>query len=536
MKKEDEIREMLGQYPQYRETLFCRGYLVTTKIFENTDKYPFYSLWNRVSCGRLYDGFPLNIYFHRWQKCYLFEKEGKTAAIIGHAYNPFNMKYAEEEILKDCMEAYNRSHESFFEKVSELTGIHLIILNETGKVTIVQDCSGMRACYFGRINEDICLTSHPRLAEDLWGLRVDPFVKELTEKWFFRFGQRYMPGNLSPYRELKKLGPNTYLEMGKEFRVKRFYPLKPHPELSSERYEDVLGIIGGLMKKNIELCISKWKIPAISLSGGMDSKTTFACANSLYDKLKCYSFHCKPAEVADAEAAHKICDAIGIKHDIYSIPANNDQIEDFGILKRIISHNAGYLHVPPEHEIRKYIYLYRLNDFDVELKSWVSEIGRAVWERKYNLEFPEILKPYHFSIFQTRYILAPALLRKSNDCYKEYLKEINLEKPLHNYEHTDSYVWEFAFGFWGATVFTSQEIFRHEVTIPMNNRKLVDMFLWFPHEYRKGDMVHKKLIELTNKKISDLNISVHNADAGMKRILLEQAYYRYATLFKQGMK
>ena len=70
----------------------------------------------------------------------------------------------------------------------------------------------------------------------------------------------------------------------------------------------------------------------------------------------------------------------------------------------------------------------------------------------------------------------------------------------------------------------------------MNNRKLVDMFLWFPHEYRKGDMVHKKLIELTNKKISDLNISVHNADAGMKRILLEQAYYRYATLFKQGMK
>lgn len=531
MKRLNEIKEILEKYPQYRETLFCRGYLVTTRIFQNTAEYPFYSQWNRISCGRLENGTWLNIYFHRWQNCH-FAEEGKiTAAMIGHAYNPFDMKYREAEILKDCIKAYSKNRESFFEKISELTGIHLIIINDTGKLTIVQDCSGMRACYFGRVKGDIYLTSHPRLAGDLLGLHIDPFVEELTGKWFFRFGQQYLPGSLSPYMEFEKLGPNTYLEFGKEFRVKRFYPLKPHPELSPDRYEDVLKDIGGLMKKNIELCISKWKAPAISLSGGLDSKTTLACANGLYDKLKYFSFHCKPSEVLDAKAAHKICGVFGIEHKIHAIPETNDRVRDYDVLRRIIRHNTAYLNVPPEREMRKYIYLYRLKDFDVELKSWVSEAGRSIWERKYNIEFPEVLTPHHFSIFQTRYLFAPSLLKKSNNCYREYLRKINLEKPLFNYRHTDSYVWEFAFGFWGQSVFTGQEIFRHEVTIPMNNRKLLDMFLWFPRNYRKRDMVHRELVRRSNNKIDGLE-NVYNPDAGTKRIFLEHAYYRYSTLFK----
>ena len=532
MNEANEIKEILEELPQYRETLFCRGYLITTREFKDLSGYPFYGGWKRMLFGK-FRGAGINIYCHKWQECHVCEKDGIRAALIGHAYNPFDMKYAETAILEDCIGAFNQSREAFFDKVSELTGIHLIILKDTDSLIGVQDCAGIKSCYYGRVGSDMYITSHPQLAGDICGLPADPFVKELTGKWCFKFGQKYLPGNLSPYGEFKRLGPNTFLELKKGFRVQRFYPSKPHPEAAPEEYGRVLAKIGSLIKKNVELCTLKWKSPAVSLSGGMDSKTTLACADGLYGRLKFYSFHCKPSEVADANAAHRICRSIGLKHKIYPIPGKTEAIKDYQALRKIIFHNASYLGVPPEREVRKYIFLYRLNDFDVELKSWISEIGRAVWERKYGVIFPGVLTPRHFSIFQTRYLFAPRLLEKSDNLYREYLEEINLEKPLYNYEHTDSYCWEFAFGAWGSNVSIPQDIFSYTVTMPMNNRKLMDMFLWFPHEYRKNDMVHKELIKLANKQIYNLNISFHNADAGKKRIFLEKMYYRYASLFNR---
>jgi len=65
----------------------------------------------------------------------------------------------------------------------------------------------------------------------------------------------------------------------------------------------------------------------------------------------------------------------------------------------------------------------------------------------------------------------------------------------------------------------------------MNNRKLIDMFLWFPHEYRKNDMVHKEVIKRSNDKISILDINVHNPYMNRRRILLDRLYYTFATLF-----
>lgn len=533
MNNANEIKGLLDKYPQYRETLFCRGYLLTTREFKNLSEYPFYSQWNRAAFGKSEGGSSINIYSHKWQECRVYEKGGITAAIVGHAYNPFNMEYREEQLLKDCIEAYRESREAFFDKVSELTGIHLILLNDANSLIAVQDCSGIKSCYYGKAGGEIYITSHPQLAGDVCGLQVDPFVKKLTGKWCFKFGQKFLPGSLTPYREFKRLGPNTFLEFKKEYMVQRFYPSKPHPEPAPKDYGGVLASINSLLNRNVKLCTLKWKVPAISLSGGLDSKTTLACANGLYDRLKFFSFHCKPAELSDAQAARRICSSIGLEHRVYPIPGKNESIKDYGALEKIIYHNASYLGVPPEREIRKYIVLYRLKDFDVELKSWISETGRAIWERKYEVIFPEVLTPRHFSIFQTRYLFAPLLLEKSDNFYREHLKEIGLEKPLYNYEHTDSYCWEFAFGAWGSNVFTQQEIFRHAVTMPMNNRKIMDMFLWFPHEYRKSDMVHKELIRLANKEIYALNINFHNADAGRKRIFLERMYYRYASLFNR---
>jgi hypothetical protein len=529
MNKTEEMKEILEEYPKYQEALFIRGYLITDKEIESLYSYPFYGNWNKEKLGVFHGESKINVYYHKKQNCYVYKENGITAAIIGHAYNPFDMKYDEIELLKDCIKAYQNSKKTFFNKLNELTGIHLIFLNDGKRLIAVQDCSGMKSCYFGKVYSNIYITSHSQLVGDICNLKIDPFVYKLVNSYSYNIGNRYLPGNITPFKELKRLGGNTYVEYIYKFNIKRFYPTEPYNEINKEEFDKRIKKIADIIHKNIELAKIKWEKPAISLSGGIDSKTTLACANGLYKKLIFFSFHCKPQELVDANAAHKICNKIGIDHSIYSIPKNNYEVKDFYLFKKIIDHNTSYFKNTSDHEIRKMIYLYNLHDFDIELKSWASEITRCFLERKYGIKMPKVLTGRHFSIFQTRYFLVSDLLLESDKIYNNYMKEVGLENPIHNYEHSDLFYWEVRMGAWGTSVVSSLD-FCHDVTMPFNNRKLIELFLSFPKQYRKHDEVHKAVIKLSNKKIADIDSDIKNLYFHSYRIWLEKLYYYYRTI------
>ena len=113
MNKSEEIKEILVEYPQYQEALFVRGYLITNDDFSNLNSYPFYGYWNHSELGKLEDGNVLNIYYHSKQDFFIYKEGDIIAAIIGHAYNPFDMKYDEVEILKDCIAEFKKGRKAF---------------------------------------------------------------------------------------------------------------------------------------------------------------------------------------------------------------------------------------------------------------------------------------------------------------------------------------------------------------------------------------------------------------------------------------
>ena len=188
-----------------------------------------------------------------------------------------------------------------------------------------------------------------------------------------------------------------------------------------------------------------------------------------------------------------------------------------------------------DNEIRKYIYLHDIDAYDIELKSWASEVARVFLERKYKVKIPDVLTERHCSIFQTRYFGVPKLLRWSDEIYYKFLREINLDKPLYNYEHTDLFYWEVRMGAWGVSVISSQQLY-HRMTMPMNNRKILDMFLCFPHNERKNDYVHKRIMEFENKAVVDAKIEIPNLYFHSYRILMEKMFYYYRTIFYKARK
>ena len=183
-----------------------------------------------------------------------------------------------------------------------------------------------------------------------------------------------------------------------------------------------------------------------------------------------------------------------------------------------------------DNEIRKHIYFYRRNEIGVEVKSWISEIVRVFFDRKYGIKMPEKLTPRHFSIFQTRYFLSPSLLKKSDKIYREYMQKFDLASQKFNYEHTDLYYWEVRMSNWGMMVTASLDIC-HRITFPFNNRRLMVLLLSLPREKRVTDEVHSDIIRLANPTIYETHEHVQNKYFKSKRILLEKVYYKYRTIF-----
>ena len=362
----DEIKAELDRNPQYREMLFRRGYLLTNAEIQ-TSGYPFYDIWEKALLG------PYSLYVQEKQTYYIRQDQDVFIAIIGHAYNPFDMKYKEEDICGDLLEAYKKGLSEYFDKVSELTGLHVIIVVDKEKILECQDACSLTGCYFGKVDGKIYIAEHSQLIADLCDLTIDPMVEKLVESKCYNIGNRHLPGNKTPYKEVKRLGANTYVQYDGEFSIQRFYPVRPHPEYTTpEEKEQTIHRIGELIHNGIACAAKKWDRCAISLSGGTDSKTTLACANGLYDRYSYFSFHSKPQELVDAEGAKKICENLGLKHTLYHIPENNSDIKDFDFIRKLLQHSTAYFKNLADNEIRKYVFLHDLDAYDIELKSWAS--------------------------------------------------------------------------------------------------------------------------------------------------------------------
>lgn len=521
----NEIKKKLDSDSTYRDMLFKRGYLLTDVCVTEKDKYPFYNIWSEYIFGDYY------LYVQQDQTVYFKSLKELAVIIIGHAYNPFDMKYDEEELCEDLIEAYKKGLGDYFDKVSELTGLHVIIAIDAGKIIACQDACSLTGCYFGKSKGRFYITEHPQLVADICNFAINPKVERLIQSKCYNIGNRHLPGNITPYDEVKRLGANTYLLYDGEFSIKRFYPIKNHPEfITDEEKSQAIYRIGKLIHNGIDCCSKKWKRCAISLSGGTDSKTTLACANGLYDKYSYFSFCSKPQESIDAEGAKRICENLGLKHDLYEIPDENNQIKDFDFTKKVLQHNTSYIKNLADNEIRKYKYFYDLNGFDIELKSWASEVTRVFFERKYGMRFPERLNERYASIFQTRFFGHPFLLKWSDKMYANFLKEVELEKPIYNFEHTDLFYWEIRMGCWGVSVISSQQLY-HRVSMPMNNRKILEMFLGFPRDERKRDLVHKRIMLLMNKNIVDSKVEIPNLYFHKYRIVIEKVFLKTKTVF-----
>ena len=154
----------------------------------------------------------------------------------------------------------------------------------------------------------------------------------------------YMPADLTPFSELKRVVPSILYKYVGKVKHKRYWPLKEILIAENEgEYQEVIEEAADILKNNMTLVSRKWERPWISLTGGIDSNTTFAAANGNYDKFETFSYISAEKEVPDAEAAKRIAARFGVNHHEYHIPGNNSELDDFEAKRAAIQ--IGRAHV-----------------------------------------------------------------------------------------------------------------------------------------------------------------------------------------------
>jgi len=501
LKAQLDLRQDLQKY------LFIRGFLITTKNILDINTFPFYGNWNKEKVG--------NYFFltHKLTKVYHYIKDELTFFLVGHSYNPFTMKYDEVEELKDIADAYCEGKESFQKALDELTGVFVIGWFSDKQFTFTTDPSGLQSAYYGIVEDDFMITSHPQLTGDLYGLSMDPFVKKLINyKWYPRILGAYLPCDLSPYKEIKRVVPNVYFTFSNNgITSKRFYPLKELSEcINVQEYQDVIKQAADILKHNAELISKKWKKPAISLTGGMDSTTTFAAANGFYDKYETFSYVSAPKEIVDANAAKKISDHFSVKHTLFEIPDDSYALEDYEIKADILDHNSGYISLRRGNELRKRIYLEKTVDFDVEAKSWGSETIRCRWHKHFERDSMPPLSGKLFRNIYKIFISNRILANKIDRLFEKYIHDYEYTKIPAQYPASDMFYAEIALGSWGGPNVSEMKYYS-DITIPCNNRMFFDLLFKIPVKQRIHDEHLLSIKEILNKELYDMNILVVNA-------------------------
>lgn len=516
------IKEHIEEFPEYKSAIFEQGFLLTNTQCEFGDEFPYFGNWSEIDiCENMH------LYLHMNQKTYLLNRDGIVYFIIGHAYDPFGYEWDENKLLEKLADVCDGDFKSGIPYINDWTGLFVLGIIKGNDFTMCGDFESMRTAYYGKVEDRWYVTSHEELVVMREELTRDDYVERLENyRWYHLYGEG-LPGDISHYHELKKLICNNFVEYTDgEFKSERFYPLCELKMCESEEnYQDTVKEIARVMKNSVELSTKKWERTAVSVTGGRDSKGTLAAASHLGDVVQYYSYNSQQAEKVDCDAAKNLCDAVGVKHTTYDIPLDRELYPEYDLAKAILCVNSNRKYFN-HNDIMKRIYFRKLKPFDVELKSWTSEIGRAFYYKRYGVkQMQKTCTARRVNAMNNIYLLAPGLMYKTDEIYREYLEKSQYNEHMFNYDWSDIIDLEMRDSRWGADVLSCEHMFSHDVSVPYNNRHLGDLLLSPKFEDRLTDRTHIDFTNYLCPAIGETNINIKDLAHNTKRMWMDKIYY-----------
>lgn len=409
--------------------------------------------------------FPLPLAVHPKTQIAVARTDGEPLVILGEAVHP-HRPHLDLQGIADHLSSNPGTRQA---EVDKLVGRFAVIQRRSGGDLAIQtDAIGMRTVYYSLSGSGVIAGSHAKLVA---GTRPGGEKrKERPYRWGY-------PGITTPYSSVFRLPPNCELSLGKGT-LQRFFPLAAIPETGIEEAWDLAFDRAGT---TIE-ALAKRRNLLLSLSAGLDSRTSLAACRKLWPHIKFFTYHGQPKDEIDASVAPVLAKALGLQHVFVHYPPD---VLNRAVLK-IISANTF---TPHKRRLASAYHSCFGEHLYLHIRSNMLEIARSNLFRRYGKRPRFRDGPCSAQSMADLYRVA-ARLKPENSAHVLPAFEHNVAAT--DYESTigkaspwDLYFVEHRMGAWHAGVVLEADV-SFDTVIAFNSREVVRHFMGVPQEVRRS--------------------------------------------------
>ena len=117
------------------------------------------------------------------------------------------------------------------------------------------------------------------------------------------------------------------------------------------------------------------------------------------------------------------------------------------------------------------------------------------------------------------------LVKQTDKVFEKYIDRYFEQARENPVEWQEQFFWEFRVPSWNGLVITGEHRYSFDITIPYNNRRILELLLSAPIDDRITDRIYKDIREKMNPVIDQTGIAVTNLKHTERRERAENLYY-----------
>jgi len=205
-------------------------------------------------------------------------RKGVELTLLGYLIDPDNPEFSNQDILENMLSRIVSAYD-IFEATYRLGGRWIIILDNGKEAILFNDASGLRQAFYTQEGTpQLWCASQPKIIAQELGLTFDKEAERdfINSPYFRETKGIWWPGDSSPFKEIKLLLPNHYLNLNKGT-PHRYWPNKRITNISLE--EGVRK--GSELLKALMISVHKRFNLAFTLTAGWDTRVLLAAGKKV---------------------------------------------------------------------------------------------------------------------------------------------------------------------------------------------------------------------------------------------------------------
>ncbi|HUS53524.1 MAG TPA: hypothetical protein VMY41_05900 [Thermohalobaculum sp.] len=414
--------------------------------------------------------------------------DGSTVSLlcIGYLIDLDNVDFDDDQVLADLAGAFP-NFARFHEKLNYINGRFSLIVRFNDDWRIYHDATAMRSLYY-KSGAQFLVSSHAHLIANLSGVT--------TINQHFRFYKFGYPGLMSPFEGIQILPANFFLEPTSGL-VTRYWPTNERVERVERSLDEAYDVFSHYFLKARDGILARQK-PIVSLTAGLDSRTTFAVFKDVGD-AEFFSYNeSHVLSDSDIKMAKKFCALYEKKYRTITINKNpRDKIEF-----------PEYRHIP------NLIECYRDNfggENLIHIRSNIAEVGNNFYRKMIDQAMIKVNRPSDF-------IRARSLTKQDDRAAQEYANDRLHEmfqtvgydplsgSPFLGYDPLDLFYWEFRATTWHGPLLLGSD-FAFDTFVLFNSRVLLEAMLSINETDRRRRSIQRTFVDHHAPKIAGFPIN-----------------------------